>query len=437
LVFSAGALNREMVLNWTKSSGATGYKVYRSTTSPVTTGDTLVATLGDVATYTDTSISFVDSQIYYYAVLATNDGGSSSLSNEASDIWYNFSSFNLYRDEAAFASTQHAVGLSGTTYEDTINLEEGKTYYYRMKSMDSNGDLTAYSNEVYDTFLTVPSAVSDVTASAGAIGIPTLTSATYDDSDSIDLVFAEGTKNQKIDLAWTKSANATGYKIYRDTTPTATTLLNTVSDVEVYEDATVEDGQIYYYRIKATNAVGDSGYSNEDSDTWYDIDHYDITRNTESPAESGSIIENDYSSAATTYEDTTIAIVDGNEYFYKIRSVDSNGSVTDWSEEKSDIVTIAIPDALIVTLTVVGDAVSVEKAKNDRKCFHTVMDAIIASGNQQGSLTRIYDRMWNSYDDVPSGTAPTNMRIGDWIYHEPTNAVYVYTDTNTYTKING
>lgn len=66
-----------------------------------------------------------------------------------------------------------------------------------------------------------------------------------------------------IGLTWTKDVLATGYKVYRDTAAGATTLLDTLGDVASYTDTTAEFGQTYYYRLKSTNANGDSGYSAE------------------------------------------------------------------------------------------------------------------------------------------------------------------------------
>jgi len=62
----------------------------------------------------------------------------------------------------------------------------------------------------------------------------------------------------------------TAYKVYRDVAEGATTLLDTVTPVvfvlnrvALYYDATTVAGTLYWYRVKATNDDGDSGYSNE------------------------------------------------------------------------------------------------------------------------------------------------------------------------------
>ncbi len=73
-----------------------------------------------------------------------------------------------------------------------------------------------------------------------------------------------------ISLTWnTPSSNGgsaiTGYKIYRGTSSNPTTLLTSVGVVNTFDDTTASPNTTYYYRAVATNAVGDSPYSNEDS----------------------------------------------------------------------------------------------------------------------------------------------------------------------------
>jgi hypothetical protein len=70
----------------------------------------------------------------------------------------------------------------------------------------------------------------------------------------------------RIDLSWTDNAdNETGFKIERSKrVNTNFTQIATVGqDVTSYSDTTVRKNTLYYYRIRATNASGDSDYSNE------------------------------------------------------------------------------------------------------------------------------------------------------------------------------
>ena len=80
LALTAGGGYEQIFLNWTASSGATSYTVYRAA---VTGGPYTSVASGITATsYTDTGLP--DDTTYYYVVVAANSGGASANSNEAS-----------------------------------------------------------------------------------------------------------------------------------------------------------------------------------------------------------------------------------------------------------------------------------------------------------------------------------------------------------------
>jgi hypothetical protein len=70
----------------------------------------------------------------------------------------------------------------------------------------------------------------------------------------------------QFNLAWTDtSANETGFKVERKTGSGGTyaQIGTTGANVATYSDPTVAAGIAYYYRVRATNTVGDSAYSSE------------------------------------------------------------------------------------------------------------------------------------------------------------------------------
>ena len=161
---SATAGNTQVSLNWSASSGATSYNVYRGTTSggesstPIATGLTGTS-------YTDNSVT--NGTTYFYKVAAVNSVGTSGQSNEASATpqptvplapagltatagnaqvalaWVVSSgatSYNVYRgvSSGGESSTPIATGLTSNSYTNT-GLTNGTTYYYKVAAVNSAG----------------------------------------------------------------------------------------------------------------------------------------------------------------------------------------------------------------------------------------------------------------------------------------------------------
>jgi fibronectin type 3 domain-containing protein len=82
---AATTVTHDVILTWVASTVPTGapavngYNVYRGTTSG---GETLLAAIGNVTTYTDSSVAA--NTTYFYVVTATSTAGESGKSNEVS-----------------------------------------------------------------------------------------------------------------------------------------------------------------------------------------------------------------------------------------------------------------------------------------------------------------------------------------------------------------
>lgn len=148
--------------------------------------------------------------------------------------------FNVQRKVEACAGTgtftQLAqVGVNVTTLTDPV--QEGNSYCYRVNAYNSAG-ASAWSN------------------SAGA-GVP-YTGA----SSPTGLTMTAGT------LTWTdKTSNETGFLIQRKVAACAVTgpfvdLATVGANVVTYKDTGASQGNTYCYRVAATNALGNSPYSN-------------------------------------------------------------------------------------------------------------------------------------------------------------------------------
>jgi hypothetical protein len=129
------------------------------------------------------------------------------------------------------------VGIDIISYTD-IGLASGTTYHYRVRAYNAAGN-SPYSNVVNATTTqTVPAA-------------PTFLSAT-------------ALKKRKIQLNWTDNAtNESGFKIERSLNGTNWSQIAQVgANVQTYTNSNLKAGTTYYYRVRAYNGSGNSGYSN-------------------------------------------------------------------------------------------------------------------------------------------------------------------------------
>lgn len=258
-------------LAWTdNSNNESGFKIERATNSAFTAGLTSVATTAAAAT-TYTDITALGGTTYFYRVRATNAAGDSANSNTATVTtpsapnaptglsataasattvnlaWTDNSSNETgFKVERATNST-FTTGLASLTttaanaasYTDTSAVA-GTTYFYRVRSTNTQGD-SANSNTATVTTPSAPSAPTGLSATA--------------------------TSQTSVNLTWTdNSNNETGFKVERATNSTFTTgltsVVTTAAGVVTYTESTAAAGTTYFYRVRATNAVGDSANSN-------------------------------------------------------------------------------------------------------------------------------------------------------------------------------
>jgi hypothetical protein len=77
---------------------------------------------------------------------------------------------------------------------------------------------------------------------------------------------ASAVSKTEIDLSWADNANnETGFKIERSTRNNSSfsEIATVGANVTSYSDTGLRKKTVYFYRVRATNANGDSGYSNE------------------------------------------------------------------------------------------------------------------------------------------------------------------------------
>lgn len=147
--------------------------------------------------------------------------------------------YKVYRSTTAGGPYTEIGTATVTDYTDAT-VTNGTTYYYVVTATNADGE-SGYSNEASATpQAPAPSAPTTLTATAG---------------------------NVQVALSWTAVTGATGYKVYRSTTAGGPYTEIGTATVTDYTDTTVTNGTTYYYVVTATNADGESAYSNEASAT--------------------------------------------------------------------------------------------------------------------------------------------------------------------------
>ena len=240
---TSGITQTSITLSWTKSGGATGYKVQADSGT--------VTTLGDVATYTFSSLSAGTS--YTLKVIATNAGGDSAAAS--------VSASTLLAAPTGLSTsgiTQTAITLSWTK-------STGATGY--KVQVDSGavatlGDVAThtFSGLSANTQYTLKVIASN---SGGDSAAATVNASTLPNAPSAPTgLSTSGITQTAITLSWTKSAGATGYKVQVDS-GTVTTL----GDVATHTFSGLSAGTSYTLKVIATNAGGDSAAASISANT--------------------------------------------------------------------------------------------------------------------------------------------------------------------------
>ena len=268
------AAGNSITLNWTDNSAdEQGFNIERAPdVGGVPGAYTQIASVGaNVHTYSNTGLPV--NVRYWYRVAAYDAVGPSGYSNEASAILstpnapsalsgvgisstqINLSWTDNSTDETGFRIERApdvggvagayaeivTVGANVVNYSNT-GLVTATTYWYRVRAYNGNGT-SAYTTDV------------SVATAAAVSGTPSGLTATA----------ASGTR---INLAWIdNSTNEQGFRIERapDVSGAPGTFAQIASvgaNVTTYGNTGLTNGTGYWYRVRAYNAAGTSGYSN-------------------------------------------------------------------------------------------------------------------------------------------------------------------------------
>lgn len=344
--FTATAVSTtEIDLAWSDNSNQLGFYIERSPDD---------STWTQIASTTSTSYQntgLTSSTTYYYRIRAYNAGGDSGYANAVSattltpiptapttlvataagttqinlswtDNSTNESGFYIERSPNNTNWTQiTSVPANTTSYSDT-NLSSSTLYYYRVRAYNTGGD-SAYTNVSSATTLTpVPTVPNSFVATVAS--------------------------STEIDLSWSDNSNQTGFYIERSLNDSTWTQIASTSST-TYADTALSSSTLYYYRIRAYNAGGDSAYAGPISATTLvtpptapnslvatsvNTAEIDLSWTNTASNASGIYIERSpdnatwsqiasVSSTTTTYDDTGLTV--GATFFYRIRAYNDGG----------------------------------------------------------------------------------------------------------------
>lgn len=339
--------------NWSAVSFAPRYKLYVSLSASMSG---FIPNYGGVTVEGSTSAlvtGLMSTNVYYYAVRANNAAGDSPFSNiitvypfppapatlDATSIgetsfvanWNSLQVAQSYKLDvsinnfSSFVGPYHDYPISGgsTTSQLVEGLTPGWTYQFRVRAVNSTGTSDPSNTKTVATLLLPPSA-----------------------PEALD---PSNLGESSFNANWTPSSQSgVTYKLFVSTVsmssvPTATGLTGTT-----YQVANIFPNTIYYYRVKAVNAAGESDYSNEKA--YYPVpptpQNFQLTNVSETFSVSWNSVL-----AATSYDvlvardagftdvvagygpkniTNTNALVSGLEgsthYYVKVRSVNPRGS---------------------------------------------------------------------------------------------------------------
>ena len=271
-VLSVSAASATQInLSWTNNAiNQTGFKVERS---PDNITFTQIGTAGaSSTTYSDPNLA--PTTLFYYRVRATNASGDSGYSNVSSATTLaDTTPPSAPSSLTATAASSTQINLSWTASTDNVAVTGYKIQRCQGASCASFAQIaapagtattfsdtgllvsTSYSYEIIATDatgnLSLPSNVASSTTLAGPPAAPS----------SLKATAASATQ---INLSWTNNAtNQTGFKVERS--PDGVTFAQigtTIATVTTYSDSPLAPLTTYFYRVRATNGAGDSGYSN-------------------------------------------------------------------------------------------------------------------------------------------------------------------------------
>ena len=337
-------------LKWNAVTGAAKYEVYRARSK---NGDYIKYSTVTGTSYTNTS--YIESgNTYYYKVRALDANGTAGAWSSVVSVTYKqtlpaptvtggndaqgrptlkwnavsgAAKYEVYRARSKDGDYIKYSTVTGTSYTNTSYIENGNTYYYKVRALKSDGTAGAWSSIVAVTYKQTLSAPA-VTGGNDAQGRPTLT--------------------------WKAVTGAAKYEVYRARSLNGDYIkYSTVTGTSYTNTSYIENGNTYYYKVRALKSDGTAG-------AWSSIVAVTYKQTLSAPAVTGgndaqgrpTLKWNAVTGAAkyevyrarskdgtyTKYSTTTGTaytnssyLTSGATYYYKVRALDANGNAGPYS----------------------------------------------------------------------------------------------------------
>ena len=297
----------------------------------------------------------------------------------------NAETYRVYRKTAGSRWTTIAKKIKGTSYTDST-AEDGVTYYYTVKAVNGSAMSPSYDGS---KSITCQKQLEDVT-----LGV------------------LENTK-QGVTINWTEVSGAKTYQISRRTADGRWKTVSKEATGNSYVDKTAEDGELYYYTVRALNdKVISASYDKKKNITcvkqladvtlgslkntkqgvvinWTEVSGaqtYQISRRTAD----GKWKNLSRKATGTSYTDNTAQ--NGVTYYYTVRAL--NGSVISASYDKKKSITSVnkLDNVTMEKLTSTNQGVQVKwKSVEKAKCYRV--------------YRRTADGKWATLADKITGTS--------------------------------
>jgi fibronectin type 3 domain-containing protein len=269
-------------ITWGSVSGATGYKLYRSTMSADSGYDPAPVYSGNNTSYTDTGVT-ANTQ-YWYKVCAVNGNGDGVLSAAASATtpasgvgtsltynswedgtlaagqvhWYQFTASTAGTYAVQWDDSDHGGGKYGDVVVSAYRVSDETPVFFRLDvRYDNPPTISVGAGETI--YLRVE---GYSTSSSGTYAVRYYDPSGLPPQAAPSNVRAQGNPHPANFITWNSVGGATGYNLYRSVSENSgygsPVSLGTVYS---YTDTSVTAGVQYWYKVCAVNGNGDGDLS--------------------------------------------------------------------------------------------------------------------------------------------------------------------------------